>query len=101
MISVAERIKDPPDYHPGARQFDPNLFNLEQNRTEVSPAVPPAETLVDTLTQEWTERDPDSGREELTGEGKRVRGVGSGVGLMWSRTASGSSHSIPSEYTCV
>ena len=67
---------------------------MEQNRTEVSPAVPSAETLVDTLTQEWTERDL---RDELTVEGKQGRGGGGGVGLMWNRTASGSSHSIPSE----
>ena len=93
-VCTAERIKDPPDYHHGARKFDPNLLNMEQNRTEMSPAVPPAETLMYTLAQKWTEKDP---RDELTVEGRQGRGGGGGAGLMWNRTTSGSSHSIPSE----
>lgn len=95
MICSLDSIKEQPEYHPGARQFDRNLFNMEQTRAEVCPAVPPPETLVDTLTQEWMDKDVDSGREELKGEGGKRRG--SAGGLLWSKSVTGSSHSLPSE----
>ena len=65
----------------------------------MSPAVPPAEMLVDTLTQEWVDKDVESGIEASTGGGGGGGGGGVGVGggLFWNRSATGSSHSIPSE----
>ena len=93
-LSYTEPVKDLPEYHPGARHFDRNLFDTEKTRSEVCPAVPPPEMLVDTLAQEWTDKDVDSGREDMGGEGGRgVRG--GGAELTW-KSAHGSSASIPS-----
>ena len=89
-----ETITEPPDYHPGARQFDRNLFDMEKTRSEVGPSVLPSDAVVDSLAQEWTDKDADSGREDLGGE----RGRGGGAELLWSKNAPGSSISIPSEY---
>ena len=69
---------------------------MEKTRSEVCPAVPPAEMLVDSLAQEWTDKDVDSGREDMGGEVGRG-GRGGGAELLWRKSAHGSSGSIPSE----
>ena len=95
---LPEPVAGEPDYHPGARQFDRNLFDMERTRQEVGPAVPPPDTIIDSLAQEWSDKDYlEPGREEM-GEGGRGR-IGSES--MWSRSAHGSSVSIPSEFASI
>ena len=44
-----EPMLQPADYNPNARQFD-QMF-VEKRMTDMCPLVPPAENLVDSLTQ--------------------------------------------------
>ena len=90
----AEVIQEEPEYHPGARQFDRNLFDMEKMRSEVGPAVAPPDAVLGSLAQEWGDKDfVDAGREEV-GEGGRGR---AGSDTLWSKSAHGSSVSIPSK----
>ena len=91
-IILVELITGEPDYHPGARQFDRNLFDMERTRLEVGPAVPPPDTLIDSLAQEWSDKDYSEGGRD---ESARAR---MGSESMWSRSGHGSSVSIPSKY---
>ena len=71
---------------------------MDKMRSEVGPTAPPPEILVDSLAQEWSDKEfaaMDGGREEM-GEGGRGR---AGSETMWSKSAHGSSVSIPSELT--
>ena len=95
-VLYTELIAEPPDYHPGARQFDKNLFDMEKTRSEVGPTLHPPETIVDSLAQEWTDKEVELGREDLGGEGVG-RGRGGEGGLLWSKSTPGSSISIPSK----
>ena len=81
-------ISEPPDYHPGARHFD------IEKRSKVGPTVPPSEAILDSLAQEWSDRDY---AEAERGGGGRGKGGGDGES-MWSKSAPGSSISIPSEH---
>ena len=78
-----ELITTPPDYNPNARHFDPKLY-ADTTTSEVCPISPPAEVLVDTLTQEWT--------------GKAVESCPEHTEAVWPKA--GSSHSIPSMCVC-
>ena len=75
-----ELITTPPDYNPNARHFDPKLY-ADTTTSEVCPISPPAEVLVDTLTQEWTGKKVESCPEHISED-------------VWPKA--GSSHSIPS-----
>ena len=86
-----------PEYHPGARQFDPSLFDMDKMRSEVGPAAPPLDTLVDSLAQEWNDKEfagMDGGVRVEVVEGGRVM---AGSETLWSKSAHGSSVSIPSQ----